>query len=172
MPLRGELSRAIVSPFAQQTTTTVEQNLEKIQQVLSRFVQLSRPSHNTPSIPQITISSPTPNTPLLNDSTAPWSWTAGEAATTESVLFPFLIHLAAARNDTDSITYCIDNSRGAIGGGVVNYLEPGSGKSPLHIAALNGYVDCVDILLRSGALVHLRDALGHTALYYVRICGS
>jgi len=56
---------------------------------------------------------------------------------------------------------------GNIAGGVVNCLESASGKSPLHVAAINGNTRSADLLLRSGALVHLRDTLGHTALYYV-----
>ncbi|KAH6918395.1 L-asparaginase [Coprinopsis sp. MPI-PUGE-AT-0042] len=47
-----------------------------------------------------------------------------------------------------------------------NCLESASGRSPLHVAALNGHTDSVRFLLQSGALVHLRDVLGHTALYY------
>lgn len=52
-------------------------------------------------------------------------------------------------------------------GGIVNWVNPASGRSPLHVAALNGSRRCVEKLLEAGALVHLRDSLGHTALYYV-----
>lgn len=52
-------------------------------------------------------------------------------------------------------------------GGIVNWVNPASGRSPLHVAALNGSKRCVEKLLEAGALVHLRDSLGHTALYYV-----
>ncbi|KXN92278.1 L-asparaginase [Leucoagaricus sp. SymC.cos] len=55
---------------------------------------------------------------------------------------------------------------GSIAGGIVNCLDPGSGQSPLHVSALNGHTRAVELLLQSGALVHLRDTLGHTALYY------
>ncbi|KIK33727.1 hypothetical protein CY34DRAFT_687116 [Suillus luteus UH-Slu-Lm8-n1] len=51
-------------------------------------------------------------------------------------------------------------------GGIVNCLDAGSARSPLHVAALQGNVRCVEKLLESGALVHLRDGLGHTAFYY------
>jgi 60kDa lysophospholipase len=115
---------------------------------------------------------------------ATWSWTAAEASSTETVLLPFLIHLASARNDVESIRFCIGLTQPLAGsgnlipetpkyanipGGMVNCLEPGSGRSPLHIAAFNGHLESVNLLLQSGALVHLRDALGHTALYYVRL---
>lgn len=109
------------------------------------------------------------------DATASWTWTAAEAASTEIVLIPFLIHLAAAKDDIESIKFCFDTVKndsaptesGNIAGGVVNCLESSSGRSPLHVAAINGNIRSVDLLLRSGALVHLRDTLGHTALYYV-----
>lgn len=57
----------------------------------------------------------------------------------------------------------------SIAGGIVNCFDPASGRSPLHVAALNGSSKCINILLKSGALVHLRDSLGHTALYYASI---
>jgi 60kDa lysophospholipase len=60
---------------------------------------------------------------------------------------------------------------GGVAGGVVNALEAGTGKSPLHVAAINGHAQCINMLLQNGALVHLRDSLGHTALYYVSRAG-
>lgn len=138
----------------------MDQNLDNIQNVLSRFVRLS---HTSSHIPQIVF----PNDPLEKpdqDVAAPWSWTAAEAATTEAVLFPFLIHLAAAQDDIDSMNYCLETASGGIG----SHIDPASGRTPLHVAAVNGHVRSVNTLLRSGALVHLRDNLGHTALYYVR----
>jgi lysophospholipase len=129
--------------------------------------------------------------------TAPWTWTAAEASTAETVLLPFLVHFAAAKNDYESLRYCTDAEKtfadlhvhgrqssstselpgiggparyGSIAGGIVNCLDPGSGRSPLHVAALNGHDKAVELLLQSGALVHLRDTLGHTALYYVSLC--
>ena len=162
-PLRGELSRPSGAVVQQ---PSVEQNMDNIQQLLSQFERLTRP----PSvIPTINVTS--------EDATAPWSWTAAEAATTEAVLFPFLVHLAAARDDLEGLQFCFkpvdtdDPSEvlkfGMIPGGIVNCLEAGSGRSPLHVAALNGNTRSVELLLRCGALVHLRDILGHTALYLV-----
>jgi len=54
-----------------------------------------------------------------------------------------------------------------VAGGIVNVLDPASGRTPLHVAALNGSTKCAMLLLENGALVHQRDALDHTALYYV-----
>jgi 60kDa lysophospholipase len=168
-PLRGELSRA--SSSAPSHPATVEHNLEQIGNVLSHFVRLSKPlSHGAKTIvSQDSIDIAT------RDVTASWSWTAAETAITEAVLMPFLIHHAAARDDIQSIMFCLDAAKndsgntkhGSIAGGVVNCLESSSGKSPLHVAAIHGNLRSVVLLLRSGALVHLRDTLGHTALYYV-----
>lgn len=181
-PLRGELTRSSGTAPSQ---PTIEHNLDNIQHVLSQFVRLSRP---TSLVPQVVVT-PDSIDATAHDAAAPWTWTAAEAATTEAVLFPFLVHLAAARDDIESLNFSLgmetttdDPAPAAlnteslkyrnIAGSIVNCLEQGSGRSPLHVAALNGNTRAVDLLLRSGALVHLRDALGHTALYYVRILSS
>ncbi|KAG6837273.1 hypothetical protein H0H93_012278 [Arthromyces matolae] len=170
--LRGELTRHTRS--APSNPTSVEKTLESIQGVLSEFVRLTQPP--TPG-PQITL---TPDPPIETGArvaTAPWTWTVGEAALTEAVLIPFLIHIAAARDDIVTIRFCIDTYGGrdgteephktlSVAGGVVNCSDPANGQTPLHVASLNGAMQAVDLLLRSGALVHVRDSLGHTPLYY------
>ncbi|KAG6880253.1 hypothetical protein C0992_001821 [Termitomyces sp. T32_za158] len=172
--LRGELTRHSCS--APSDPASVERTLENIQDVLFKFVSLTQsPTSET----QITLTPGTPIDAAVRDAAAPWTWTAGEVATTEAVLIPFLIHLAAARDDIMNMQFCIDTYGGKDGteevhkavnvaGGVVNCPDPTNGQTPLHAACLNGGVQAVDLLLRSGALVHLRDTLGHTALYYVR----
>ena len=174
IPLRGELSRA-PGKFLQQPLTA-EQNPDSIQQVLSHFVRLARPSASV--LPRITVTSDSVDSGAQN-AAAPWSRTATEAATTEAVLFPLLIHLAAAKDDMESLKLCLKPAENddeelkfrMIPGGIVNCLESSSGKSPLHVACLHGNARSVELLLRSGALVHLRDNLGHTALYFVS-CSS
>lgn len=182
MPLRGELTRAPAVPASSVAgQDRLDHNMENIQQVLSQFMRLTHPSSSVPSI----TFSPDPVDTNSCKAAAPWTWTAAEAASTEAVLYPFLMHLAAARDDVETLSFClrtvepgVENavgspaaeglkSHGLMAGGVVNSLEPGSGRSPLHIAALNGHVRSVNLLMQSGALVHLRDAMGHTALYYV-----
>ena len=64
-------------------------------------------------------------------------------------------------------TFNVGLSGRGVAGGIVNVLDSASGRSPLHVAALNGSTKCAILLLESGALVHLRDSLDHTALYYV-----
>ncbi|KIL69953.1 hypothetical protein M378DRAFT_195832 [Amanita muscaria Koide BX008] len=174
IPLRGELTRPASTAPGQ---PKIDDNLEKIQDVLAQFVRLSSPAS---VVPKITVSSELPDV-ATQEATAPWTWTAAEAATTEAVLLPFLIHLAAARDDLESLKFCLAPSSkpdassnpvievrqyGSVAGDLVNCIDPAAGRSPLHVAAINGNLRSVDFLLRCGALVHLRDILGHTALYY------
>ena len=77
------------------------------------------------------------------------------------------MRIATSRDDTEGLEFCL-NYQDDSAAGIVNSVDPTSGWSPLHVAAFNGSQRCLDILLHAGALVHLRDALGHTALYYVR----
>ncbi|KAL0946750.1 hypothetical protein HGRIS_012927 [Hohenbuehelia grisea] len=173
LPLRGELTR----PVASAPNELVAGEMNKIRSLLSHFVRLSQPPS---SVPQVVITSDSVDS-SAQDATAAWSQTAAEAASTEIALLPFLIHLAAAKDDVESLGYCVSYARSddhplhgplegglysGVPGGVVNCLDAASGRSPLHVAALNGSLNCVNSLLESGALVHLRDTLGHTALYY------
>jgi 60kDa lysophospholipase len=163
-PLRGELTRAAHAT----PTPAIDANLEVIGGTLSHVVRLS--SHARHQIPNIAISDAQDEPP---DAGAPWAWTAAEAATTHVALLSWLVHLAAAANDVDALLHCLspDGARGEdqsmIPGGIVNWINPASGRSPLHVAAINGSAQCVHALLKAGSLVHLRDSLGHTALYYV-----
>ena len=180
-PLRGELTRA--PRAARGSTTGIDANLEMIGGTLAHVVRLTSPSRLDYRNP---MPAPAPTTGLAAqdqsqsgeeaaDAGAPWAWTAAEAATTEGALLSWLIHLAAAANDTAGLAYCLstdavrgeDHQQHAIMGGIVNWINPASGRSPLHVAAINGSTQSVDTLLKAGALVHLRDSLGHTALYYV-----
>lgn len=171
MPLRGELTLPpLPLPTRPPTAAPV---LPSIQGLLTQFIRLSN-SSSAHQIPKITFS------PSLGgdarDAAASWSGTASETASIEAALLPLLMHLAAARNDVESLKFCVataatweaeDIIPASIPGGVVNCLEAGSGRSPLHVAALHGNTECVTWLLKFGALVHLRDTLGHTPLYFV-----
>lgn len=166
-PLRGELTQQTLSLPSNPADL---QNLHGIQGLLVHFVRLMSPSSQ---MPLITL---TPDVEgVAQDTTASWSKTAAETAFTEAALLRSLVHLAAARNDLECLELCLDASADwktedstpiVVPGGTVNCLEPGSNRSPLHVAALNGGTGCVSRLLEAGALVHLRDNLGHTALYY------
>jgi lysophospholipase len=169
IPLRGELTPPVSSLPAAPSSDDVDTDLSE---VLSQFVRLSS-SVRKIDIPQIVIGEE------AQDAAAPWSRTAAERASTEASLLPFLMHLAVARDDVEGLEFCITSAGTAlysgviegtaevvVPGGIVNCLDAGSGRSPLHVAALNGNMRCVEKLLESGALVHLRDELGHTALYY------
>lgn len=157
-PLRGELTRVAAKAHATQSAqTTMDKQIEKIQGILSHVTRLSSRTNNIgPVVPAITVNS-------AEDSPSPWTWTAAEATSTEASLLPFVTHLAVARDDTHGLGFCL---RTDSVGDVVNSIDV-SGRSPLHTAAINNSVNCVSVLLEKGALVHLRDSLGHTPLYYV-----
>ena len=157
-PLRGELTRVAAQAHTTQSAQTImDEQIEKIQGILSHVVRLSSRMYNVePVVPSITVDS-------VGDSPSPWTWTAAEATSTETSLLPFVTHLAVAKDDLRGLEFCL---RTDSVGEVVNCLDV-SGRSPLHTAALNNSIDCLGMLLKKGALVHLRDSLGHTPLYYV-----
>ena len=157
-PLRGELTRVVANAHATQSAqTTMDEQIEKIQGILSHAVRLSSRSHGMePTVPSITVNS-------VEDSPSPWTWTAAEATSTEASLLPFVTHLAVARDDPRGLEFCL---RADSANEVANSLDT-SGQSPLHVAAINNSIKCLSVLLKKGALVHLRDSLGHTPLYYV-----
>lgn len=176
--LRGELTLPPSNmPTSRSQSTGIDNSLNNIQGLLTQAVRLSIAQPNTPKI--VVAAPETEPKSDAADSTAPWTWTAAEAALTEVALYPFLMHLSAAKDDVEGVRFCLrsDTEREdpeliasrntAIRGGIVNCIDPASGRSPLHVAALNGSIKCVEALLETGALVHLRDNLGHTALYYV-----
>jgi lysophospholipase len=163
-PLRGELTgipRGTRAP-------AVDVNFEAIGSTLGHIVRLTSSARNP--TPAIVVSDAQVELP---DAGAPWAWTAGEVATTQRALFSWLVHLAAAANDVDGLLHCLstdgehEEEQSMIVGGIVNWINPASGRSPLHVAAINGSAQCVHALLKAGSLVHLRDSLDHTALYYV-----
>lgn len=156
-PLRGELTRIAAEAHGMQSVqTTIDERIGKIQGILSHVVRLSSRKYNTiPVVPPITVN-------LVEDSPSPWTCTAAEATSTEASLLPLVTHLAVAKDDTHGLNFCI---RGDPVSEAANCLDV-SGRSPLHTAAINNSVKCAGLLLEKGALVHLRDALGHTPLYY------
>lgn len=183
-PLRGDISLPSTHIPSNRTAeaNTIDSSLVNIQGLLSQAVRLST-TRAQDLTPKIIVSADSEEGAV--ESTAPWSWTAADASLTEISLLPFLMNLAAAKDDVQAIAFCLSSEtlvnaeqqdpelqmkrNTAIRGGVVNCIDPASGRSPLHIAALNGSIRSIEALLEAGALVHLRDNLGHTALYYVRI---
>lgn len=145
-----------------------------MQNCLSHLLRLSLLPSTT--VPIITVSSN--EGPTTDQRVAPWSSTAAETTAFEVSLLPTLVHLAIAKDDVEGLSFCLEHQQAPNtlsewqcfdGAGIVNSRDPCSGWSPLHTAAFNNSKKCLDLLLQAGALVHLRDALGHTALYYVCI---
>jgi len=175
-PLRGELT--LPSAFLDTgSQASVDASLENVQDVLAHIVRLFS---STRSTRKLTVG-PDDDTMVA----APWSLTNAETLSAESALLPVLIRLSVARNDVESLLWCIESSAYGEPGiqgleldvatraaGIVNCLDVSSGRSPLHIAALHGNSEAATILLDAGASVHVKDLLGHTALYYAARQGN
>ena len=58
-----------------------------------------------------------------------------------------------------------------VGDGLANCRDVTSGRSPLHVAVLNGGTRAEKMLLEAGALMHVRDALRHTLMYNAALQG-
>ncbi|KAF9514450.1 hypothetical protein BS47DRAFT_1392411 [Hydnum rufescens UP504] len=186
IPLRGELTVPVG------LSASVPSGLDGVQSVMAHLLRLST---NTPasstysSFGALQIEAPPSQslTERAKDVTASWSLTASDAASTAIAILPYLIHLAASKDDIHALKFCIDAadtaaadpsieasesgdpvsaiiSRGGAAG-IVNALDTAR-RAPLHTAALRGSVACTEVLLESGASVHLRDSLDHTSLYY------
>lgn len=220
IPLRGELTlppaSSIHAPPTAASEPSSSSEIESFSNLLNHIARLSLPGGQVPSIqvsePQTgrgrpVHPKPTPSMTLLGSTVAlskstreitrPWANTANETASAEAALYPFLVHLAVAKDDVDTLRFCLgitersgspsnivqspvdgidtsadlvptSSNRNLVTGGMANCLDVASGRTPLHVAALNGSVRCAKALLEVGALIHIRDSLDHTALYYVR----
>ncbi|KAI0764436.1 asparaginase-domain-containing protein [Irpex lacteus] len=175
--LRGEITVHTSSalPKGRGPQGEIDESLDTIHGVLSQVVRLS-----SPQVPKVVVTTPTLGDPEAHESAAPWSWTAADAASTETALLPLLTHLAVAKDDVEGLQFCLkpaepspdlspptENASAYTRGiGPANCIDAASGRTPLHVVALNGSLACVQVLLENGALVHLRDGLGHAALHY------
>lgn len=70
------------------------------------------------------------------------------------------LHVASANNQTDEISSLISNKEG----GPLDCKDK-KGRTPLYLAANEGYEECVTLLARAGANVDARTNDGRTALY-------
>lgn len=156
IPLRGELTHSPKSIFT--APDSPEKSLDHVMVQLLRFSdqKQSQLAHSLEETVPVEAS---------RNSTAPWALTKAESMAAQSVLIPFLVHLAVAKDDLEGLERSLSSAPS--GSYNLDCLDCGSGRSPLQVAALNGSIRCTNYLLQRGALVHLRDISDHTALYYV-----
>lgn len=188
-PLRGELT---ISTPVNAGLPGGSQGIQQVMTQLLRLVGAGAPQMS-PSASLSSTAEPSLSA-KARDVTASWSLTESDTEQTEFALLPYLVHIAAAKNDIEGLQFCISASQNnpalqnnpgaslfspstesasffggnALGRGICNVLDT-SGRSPLHTAVLNGALPCVRLLLENGASVHSRDLLDHTVLYYVSI---
>ncbi len=167
-PIRGELS---IPNLAE--TAPVVQDSPALSVLLSQLISLIAGTTSMQPIPS------NDNDDVSHiDETAAWSSTQRDSMMMEAALAPYLLSLAAAKNDSAAMKqllasmHALDSAKvqGVPGmaqhqqvSGAVNKMDPASGRNALHTAAMNGSLDCLQALLEAGALVHMRDTLGHTA---------
>ncbi|XJO76275.1 hypothetical protein BDV3_006823 [Batrachochytrium dendrobatidis] len=77
----------------------------------------------------------------------------------ENVLVPLLLCQAVRAVDLSGLTTVLNEYEHMVN------VQDYDGRGPLHVAASDGQRDCVELLLRHGANVHLRDNFGHSALF-------
>lgn len=97
-----------------------------------------------------------------------------EASAASETLVPFLLAQAASKDD-DSLESMLvmlvgsnpnDSANESVAGNYLNQpASSGCPIVPLHLAASNGSVRNITLLLKYGASVHVRDSEGHTALF-------
>jgi hypothetical protein len=112
------------------------------------------------------------------DSSSPIVGTYGSQEA-EKTLARVVAVQAVAQNDTETLSFALllasSLKRGEstapitneLDANLINTVDVTTGKTLLHLAALRGSTQCARMLLENGALVHMRDDLDHTALYYV-----
>ncbi len=186
-PLRGELS--VSSTHKGDAVKPVPSDFLGVMSHVQRLSMSSIDPDSRRMVPRISYS-PTTELPSIAvqhiGGAVGLSLSQSDVSRSEFLVMPYLIHLAASKNDVEGIQYCLDTFEATaqnadqptnegvpnvhwfmgVGGGIVNALDP-CGRAPLHTAALHGSKDCVKALLSGGASVHLRDSLDHTPLYYV-----
>ena len=103
-PLRGELTLPESKiPAALSKPSSIGPSLDNLQGLLSQVLRLSSTASAGARPPRILIEGKDARDEEADKATAPWSWTAAEASSTESSLFPFLVHLAVARDDPEGL---------------------------------------------------------------------
>lgn len=124
-----------------------------------------------------------PSSPRMKAESADPSWIENpqDSQQLQSLLLPYLLCLACAKNQLSSVISLIrrvqeleTSSNAGHGHGhghpagqaqeqsLINLLDPAFGKNALHVAAMHGSDACVEKLLSVGALVHQKDRDGHT----------
>ncbi|SCV67846.1 BQ2448_5457 [Microbotryum intermedium] len=185
--LRGELT--VHSPAPAYSSPVPAS--DRLRTLFSRVLECSVPAMGATSSPsnksQLTLHS-TADDLMPEDFDQPWPANLRDAEAAEKAILPYLLGQAAARPnalldqlisslDSDATSSDKDQEEARVPGAAVAASptkviallnEPSTPilQTPLHIAVIAGQAHNVDLLLASGASVHLRDRLSHSALFY------
>jgi 60kDa lysophospholipase len=112
----------------------------------------------------------------LTDEAAMLHMSDAHSQALESALLPILLWQTAARDDSSlaNVLDCLpaDLSPPSYTSGFINQPSPTLSQTALHLAVVDNRNTNVALLLSLGASVHVRDALGHTPLFYAARSGN
>ncbi|GAA6000452.1 hypothetical protein JCM10207_008017 [Rhodosporidiobolus poonsookiae] len=184
-PLRGEVTPSSPVP----TFSSPLDTDNRLQSLFAQIVDLAPSNRRGPASPhQQAASLPDLSAAALPaEFSKPWPSTLADEAALRNAVMPYLISQAAARTD-NSLAILLksfepasfdtsgsapsSNSPSLALPSVLNESATASLQTPLHLAALAGASPTVDLLLSLGASVHVRDALGHSPLFYAARAGG
>jgi lysophospholipase len=118
--------------------------------------------------------------PELTDEAAMLNLSDAHSQALENALLPVLLWQAAARDDS-SLASVLDYlyqadpaglSPPSYTSGFINQPSPTLSQTALHLATVDNRNSNASLLLSLGASVHVRDALGHTPLFYAARSGN
>jgi 60kDa lysophospholipase len=181
IPLRGELTAPIAADPSHESD---DQEHGDMQAILHQLLRISagkggnandQASFGDPNaaIPSIAFSS-AQSTSRDRDtrSDVPWSFSPSETRATRLSILPYLIHLAASKNDVEGIRFCIDAADEALATVVSPPAETdtsGSIANPFNTQHLSSRIGGVGV---SAGTVNMLDTSGKAPLHTAALHGS
>lgn len=166
IPIRGEMT------LPDDTPTAVSGQSSGLEGIMGHLLHLNS---SPDTIVNTSRRDDVPQTSSHAPSSLPRKIDEHDSRLAESLLLPYTLCLAAAKDDLSTMMDLIkrakafsENSSGhnrseKVGRNLIDDLDPAFGKNALHVAADCGSKVCLEALLQIGAFVHTRDRAGHTA---------
>ncbi|BGP38398.1 hypothetical protein JCM10449v2_002330 [Rhodotorula kratochvilovae] len=173
-PLRGELTP--LSPVPTYSSPATSET--RLRTLFSQLIEAA-PSPNRPAAHPLAQTDGAADEPVLPQEFAPsWPSTLADEEALKAAVMPYLLAQAAAKpgpllgtllsslDAAPSAPLASTSSSALALPSLLNEPAQTTLQTPLHLAALSGSAANVELLLASGASVHVRDAHGHCPLFY------